>query len=253
MGKLIMNKEKIKVSVICIFNNENQLKKQLKTSLEIQNLDFEWIAIDNSNNRFRSAAEALNYGSRQSKGDILIYSHQDIFLKRDNELRKFVEAINECEVGSIVGTQGVIEPRKVYYSNLTAGTSYNSTIVEDYEEKLYEVSCVDEGFFGMKKETWNMLQFDEDLCDNWHLYCVEMCLHTRKQGHKVYVYPSQIHHFSMGTITLGYMRNLKKMCEVYRKDFKYIWTTCYKVKTNKFYINSLFFVWYLNRKIHKKL
>ncbi len=247
-----MDKDR-KISVICVYNNVNQLNEQLIASLKSQNVDYELIVLDNSNHKFNSASQALNYGSRISKGDILIFSHQDIFLKRIDELDRFAKTIDNCCVGTIIGTQGVKEPKKKYYSNITAGIKFDSRIIGDYNEKLYEVSCVDEGFFGMKRKTWDMLKFNEKLCDNWHLYTVEMCLHTRKKGNKVYVYPSQLHHFSMGTISLGYMQNLRRLCDVYRKDFKYIWTTCYKVKTSKLYINSLFFIWYLHRKIHGNL
>ena len=245
--------ENIKVSVICVFNDKSALDKQLKASLTNQNIEYELIALDNTSNRFKSAAEALNYGSSQAHGDILVYSHQDIYLKRPNELRGFVEAINNCPVGTVIGTQGVKEPRKVYYSNITAGNEYIDKIIEDYKEDYYEVSCVDEGFFGIKKQTWERLRFNEILCDNWHLYCVELCLHTRKNGNSVYVWPSQLHHFSMGVISLGYMKNLKKLCKVYRGDFKYIWTTCYKVRTNTVYIHLLFWMWCLNRIIRGKL
>lgn len=240
------------ISVICVYNNRVQFEKQLKSSLIDQDVDFELIAIDNTNHRFKSAAEALNYGSNVANGDIIIYSHQDIYLKRSNEIRLFADAISKSDIGTIIGTQGVKELSNKYYSNITAGNDYNSELMDDYAESLYEVSSVDEGFFGMRRETWSNLKFNENLCDNWHLYCVEMCLHTRKNGNKVFVYPLQLHHFSMGTISLGYMKNLKKLCYFYGNCFKYIWTTCYKVKTSKWYINGLVFIWYINRKIRRR-
>lgn len=242
-----------RVSLICVYNDEEQFKNELKTSLENQNEDYELIAIDNINNNFKSAAAALNYGSQNATGDIFIYSHQDIYLKRNDEIRNFARAIEKCENGSIIGAQGVREKSKAYYTNITCGPIYNDSLNTEYKENLYTVSCVDEGFFGMKRETWETLKFNEDLCDNWHLYCVEMCLHTRKNGGKVYVYPSQLHHFSMGTISLGYMKNLKRLCSTYRSSFKYIWTTCYKVHTNWFYINGLYILWCLNRKLRGRL
>lgn len=248
-----MCKEKSIISIICVYNNQNQFESQLKASLESQDVDYELIDIDNTNNKFKSAAEALNCGSKKANGDILIYSHQDIYLKRSDELNRFAKAIENCEIGTIIGTQGVKEPSKIYYSNISCGDEDIYSIKNDYPEQLYAVSCVDEGFFGMKRETWNLLKFNENLCDNWHLYCVEMCLHTRKEGNKVYVFPSQLHHFSLGKISLGYMNNLKRLCNVYRNDFKYIWTTCYKVKTNRIYINLLYGIWCLNRKIRGKL
>ena len=253
MSVYFMKKEKSRISVICVYNNKDQFENQLCKSLKQQDIEYDLIAIDNTKHNFMSAAEALNYGSEKARGDILIYSHQDIYLKQNDALKKIAEAIAECENGSIIGTQGVRERSKIYYSNLSCADEDIYAIKNQYPEELINVSCVDEGFFGMKKETWRKLKFNETLCDNWHLYCVEMCLHTRKLGHRVYVFPLQLHHFSMGTISLEYMKNLKKLCSVYRKNFKYIWTTCYKVKTNCLYINCLFFIWCLNRKIRGRL
>ncbi len=241
------------ISVICVFNDKNTFDRQLYASLKLQDVEYELIALDNTTQQFRSAAEALNYGSQKATGEILVYSHQDIFLKRSEELRRFAEAIANQPTGCILGAQGVKEPSKVYYSNITYGAEYIPEIVGDYPDDFYAVSSVDEGFFGMKKKTWEMLKFDEALCDNWHLYCVELCLRTRKHGNAVYVFPTQLHHFSMGTISLGYMKNLKKLCSVYRKDFKYIWTTCYKVRTNRLYIHGLYALWCLNRKLRGRL
>lgn len=240
------------VSVICVFNNEKQFENQLGSSLKCQNVEIELIKIDNRGKKYQSAAAALNYGANKAKGDILIFSHQDIYLKTKSEIKELAEAINKCEVGSVVGTQGVLEKNKDYYSNLTAGEQLNTRLNNMFEKKLYKVSCIDEGLFGMKKETWREHQFDEKICDNWHLYAVEQCLFARSHGTNVYVYPSQIHHFSKGRISLGYMQNLRELCKKYRSSFKYIWTTCYKVRTNPIYINGLVAVWCLNRLIRGK-
>ena len=242
----------MKISVICVFNNIDSYNTQLLASLKKQNIEYELIAVDNRQQEFSSAAKALNYAVRKAQGDVLIFVHQDIFFKTQNELKKLANAIWEQKIGTIIGTQGVREKSKKYYSNLTAGKELQEELNYECKNKLYEVACVDEGLFGMKKQTFEQHNFDEQLCDNWHLYCVEQCLYARANGNKVYVYPSQIHHFSYGNITYSYMDNLRRICRKYRKEFKYIWTTCYKVKTNPIYINILVFIWVLNRKIRRR-
>ena len=99
----------MKISVICVYNNEESFNSQLLYTLKKQKIDYELIAIDNRNHRFSSAAAALNYGARKSKGDVLIFSHQDIYLKTGNELEKLAEVISKEPIGTIVGTQGVRE------------------------------------------------------------------------------------------------------------------------------------------------
>ena len=243
----------MKVSVICGYNDKALLDTQLLPSLYIQNIKYEFVPVDNTKNKFSSASKALNYGASIATGDIFIFSHQDIYFKTPDELRQLTQCIQSCEDGSVIGTQGVRDGSKIYYTNLTSGIKLDENLVFDYEPKKYRVSCVDEGLFGMKRTTWDTHNFDEFLCDNWHLYCVEACLYARKQGYKVYVYPSQIHHFSRGIISLSYMVGLKRLCRIYRRDFKYIWTTCYKVRTNFLYINCLVWAWIFNRFLRRNL
>lgn len=237
----------MKVSVICVYNREEQLNAQLKASLSRQNIQYEFIGIQNSTGAFPSAAAALNHGARAASGDILIFSHQDIFLKTENALRELVEGIAHCETGTIVGTAGVKEPSKKYYENLTGGEAFDPTLQRKCENRLYPVSCVDEGLFGMTRATWQQHPFDEVLCDNWHQYAVEACLWAREQGHCVYVQPIQIHHFSMGRISRSYMQGLIRLADRYRKSHRFIWTTCYKVPTSWLYVRVLYFLWVANR------
>ena len=65
------------ISVICIYNSRELLEKYLLKSLNIQNMDYEQILVDNSSKKFASAAEALNYGGKKASGQYLICVHQD--------------------------------------------------------------------------------------------------------------------------------------------------------------------------------
>lgn len=243
----------MKTSIICVYNDVFKLNSQLLASIDTVNHKYEMILIDNNKMHFTSAASALNYGASKASGEILIFVHQDIYFKSCYELEKLVDVICENEIGTIVGTQGVRDKSKIYYSNITAGECLVTSYVTEFSEKQIEVSCVDEGCFGMKQSTWKMYKFDEKLCDNWHLYAVEMCLRARSEGHKVLVAPIQLHHFSYGHISDSYMNNMKLICRRYHKDFKYVWTTCYKVRTHPLYINILVFAWKLNRRIRGKI
>jgi hypothetical protein len=56
----------------------------LLKSLSEQNTDFELITIHNTENRFKSAAAALNWGGNQAAGDYLMFVHQDVDLYSDS-------------------------------------------------------------------------------------------------------------------------------------------------------------------------
>ena len=200
---------KVSVSVVCVYNNEEVFNKQLISSLKNQDIDYEVIGINNNIEKYESAAKALN-----------------------------------------VGAAGAKEKIRTHFGVYTSGPEYNSKYKEvDWDKKA--VSCIDECFFCMRKETFLLYQFNEELCDNWHLYGVELSLRARKAGNSVYVLTIQIHHFSYGRISIGYMRGLQKIVKAYHKDFKYVWTTCFKVPASPLYMKILFYIWYCNRKLRR--
>lgn len=241
----------MKVSIICVYNNEQALNTQLKESLRIQNIEYELVEVDNRSRRFNTAAEALNYGAQMSKGDVLLFVHQDVFFKDSDGVKKLVDFIERCKLGSIVGVAGAVAKSKENIGNYTTGSIYNEKMINKFRE-IVSVDCIDEVAFGMTKSTFALHEFDCNLCDNWHLYAVEMCLFQKKKGGKVYVYPIEIHHFSKGRINLLYMKNFLKIADFYRDDFKYIWTTCYKMKNTFIYTRFIFFCWIVNRVIRRK-
>lgn len=241
----------MEISIICIYNDQKQLDNCLIKSLRKQSIKYELILVDGSEKKYESCASALNYGVSESHGEILVFTHQDIILKREKELELFTQYISEMPTGTIVGIAGALEKNKFNIGNYTSGLRVNEQLIRKISSPI-QVSCVDECFFGMKKSTYNEHKFNEFLCDNWHLYAVEQCLYHRKYEGRVFVYPSQIHHLSKGKINLYYMNGLVKLADEYRENFKYIWTTCYKVNTDYYTIRLLRFIWIMNRKIKRR-
>ncbi len=241
----------MRVSVICIYNNPRQLEECLIKSLHRQDIEYELILVDGSKNEFSSCAAALNYGVKKSMGEILIFSHQDIVLKKTDELKRFVEYIEIMPECTIVGAAGALEKKRNNIGNYTTGMQINNELVKKFLSPV-QVACVDECFFGMKRSTYDRHEFNENLCDDWHLYAVEQCLFHRSHRGSIIVYPIEIHHLSQGKITCVYMDGLVRLVDVYGKDFKYLWTTCYKVRANYYTIRILRLVWILYRKIRRK-
>ena len=65
-------------SIICVYNNKKILDEMLLRSLSTQTKEFELILLDNYQNKFKSATEALNFGGKLAKNDYLMFVHQDI-------------------------------------------------------------------------------------------------------------------------------------------------------------------------------
>ncbi|MCK5160178.1 MAG: hypothetical protein KAQ99_01265 [Candidatus Aureabacteria bacterium] len=68
------------ISIICVYNNETIMNDYLLKNLKGRTLGFELIKINNTNNTFKSAAEAPNYGGKKAKGKYIMFVHQDVDL-----------------------------------------------------------------------------------------------------------------------------------------------------------------------------
>lgn len=221
-----------KISIICCYNSEEKLK-YLTDSLAYQDISYEPVLVDNSQNRFSCAAEALNYGAAAAQGDLLFFVHQDIRFKTKDSLRSLAEKSSVLKIHDIVGCAGAVleNGRKKTITNMTyspAEKHYPGT----FGEELLEAESLDECLFIMKKETWEQHPFDEKVCDHWHFYAVEQCLYNRLKGGRVYVLDSEINHLSeTGTLDRTYFRALVRLLRHYRGKYPYIvattgyWTT----------------------------
>ena len=59
------------ISIVCVYNDESVIENWLLKSLKDQTVEFELIKIDNTKNKFKSAAKALNYGGKKAKGSLV--------------------------------------------------------------------------------------------------------------------------------------------------------------------------------------
>ena len=215
------------ISVVCVWNNEEQYKNMLVHSLNIQDCDYELISIDNRNHTFTSCAVALNYGADHSTGEILVFVHQDISFEKKSSLKEFGLFI-ESHSDMIIGAFGA--KQKVY-------------------SEEYLCDTVDECCFGMTREIFDQLRFNENVCDGWHLYAVEMCLRAKELTKFVGVCNPGIRHFSGGNVDLNYMKKFKQLLIMYKHQ-GYICTTCKKMPCNLVYYYIYFFAWRVKKIIY---
>lgn len=98
-------------------------------------------------------------------------------------------------------------------------------------ENLYEAETLDECCVAMRKTVWKQLKFNEDICNGWHLYVVEMCLRAGEQGILIASGSFDIRHLSYGNVDEKYMKTFKKLLVIY-KERKWLATTCKTMPTN---------------------
>lgn len=206
----------------------------MQKSLENQTVEYELIGIDNRDGKYKSAASALNAGGGRSHGEILIFLHQDIVFEKENSLEDFIKAIPD-EMDSIVGLYGASHGKR-----------------RKIAENLYEAETLDECCVAMHKTVWKQLKFNENLCNGWHLYVVELCLRASEQGVLIASGNFEINHLSSGTVDEKYMNTFKELLVTYKKK-KWIATTCKVMPTNLFVFYLYYGIWKMKKAIFGNL
>ncbi|TFB09328.1 family 2 glycosyl transferase [Candidatus Atribacteria bacterium MT.SAG.1] len=213
------------ISVVCVYNNKNILENYLLKSLGNQTVNYELINIDNTQGKFKSASEALNYGGRKAKGDYIMFVHQDVDLSSNTWLKEVEKILDKLSNLGIAGVAGRSENIKGNITNIENGIPKKAAGGIHIKEPT-KVQTVDECLTIIPKSVFAKLQFDENACNDWHLYAVDYCLSVQKIGFNSYVIPIFIYHRSPGySISEQYYKTLKKILKKYKNYYAMVYTT----------------------------
>ena len=157
-------------------------------------------------------------------------------------------------IGSMNPEEGNLRPLKEFgifitnHPDMVVG-AYGAKQKGEICEAPYLCETVDECCFEMTCECFNRLRFNEEVCDGWDLYAVEMCLRgkdnvTRGEGG----YNPGIKHFSGGNVDSNYMIKFKQLLSIYHHE-GYICTTCESMPCNLFYYYVYFSIWSIKKKL----
>ncbi len=214
------------ISIVCVYNNKEILDNFLLKSLKIQTVDYELILMDNTEGKFKSAAETLNKAAINVDGNYIMFIHQDIDLMSTSWLEDTEKVLNSLDNLGIAGVAGISPwDEDNIISNIQQGVPPKN-ITDNIIETPQMVQTVDECLFIIPNHVFNILKFDEKVCNDWHLYAVDFSLSINNTGYNVYVIPTDIYHRSPGySISENYYITLKKVLKKHKKDNKAIFTT----------------------------
>ncbi|NYB26378.1 MAG: family 2 glycosyl transferase [Methanobacteriaceae archaeon] len=213
-------------SIICVYNDREILDNYLIKSLDNQNTNYELILVDNSDSKFKSAAEALNYGGQKATGDYLMFVHQDIELLSENWLIDAEKHSNSLKNLGIAGIAGRAYNKGWSITNIKDGIPPRDVSPNHGLKYPTKVQTLDECLIIIPKEIFSKINFDEENCDSWHLYAVDYSLSIKKIGYDVYVLPLPAYHRSRGySLSKGYYETLKKLLSKHGQDTSVILTT----------------------------
>ena len=246
------------ISVICVYNNKEILENCLLESIKNQTTKAELILLDNREGRFKSAAEALNYGGEQAKGKYLMFIHQDMILNSHLWTEEVERMLDNLPDFGIVGVAGKYKNTKMVISNIEHGIPKKAA-GEIHIKKPEKVQTVDECLIIIPKTLFGILHFDEKVCSDWHLYAVDYCLSVKRLGFDSYVIPMFAYHKSLAnSMSKKYFIILKKLLKKHKNYYKMVyttvgnWSTIYPVCISRVYFCSRKRVGRLLRKTIRK-
>ena len=230
MSKRMMKNRQTRVDIIVCYNNEKLYRDLEKSIQDRGGSGVQWniIGVDNTKNSFRSAAEAYNQAFKNSTGECVIFCHQDVLF-----LEKSLSAIAEKCLNfphTLWGAAGVEKAGQIIsnMSVLKEGWKYG-TLEKGSDAK---VQTLDECMIAASRSLFEKFQFDEETCNGWHLYAVDLSLQCILQNYEVKVLDANIVHLSGGNMDYSFWKTEKSLVKKYRGKIHKINTTCFWTYTN---------------------
>ncbi len=185
------------ISVMCIYNDTEQLERYLLRGLKRQDIDFELITIDNTRGQHQAAVPALNSAGCSSRGDLLMFIHQDVEMLSPSWLRDAERHIACLPDFGAAGVAG-----RTAHGKMTASVWHGEPAKRVSKRKPRKTPLKTQTLDGCVAITpasvFRQVRFDEGTCSGWHLFIADYCLTLGMKGLGVYVLPGDVYHRSTG-------------------------------------------------------
>jgi len=170
------------VSIVCVYNDPAVRQGCLDRSIRenpVNELDIEYIPIDNVQGTYRSAGAALNYGASLAKNDVVVFVHQDVFL---HSLEMVVRAAGRMQAGhfGVLGAVGVAADGRI-----VGRVRDRVVLIGEIAYSPSEVDSVDEVLFMVPRSLVLREPLTESTAMAWHGYAVEYGLRVQPMGLRV--------------------------------------------------------------------
>lgn len=193
------------ISLIICTRHPHELDELRKNVDATIGTEYQWVVIDNSQNRYNLCA-AYNEGVRRSKGEILCFMHDDIVYHTPDWGKNVEKHFQSTEVGMIgvVGSHIIPEVSdwRVGYApyhvlhfiqrhhSFSHYDSYFAMYVRScLQGPLTDVAVLDGVWFCLPKALFDngTVRFDEERFTSFHIYDLDISMQVVQSGKKLYV------------------------------------------------------------------
>jgi Glycosyltransferase like family len=171
----------------------------------------EYLRVDNRRKQSGICA-AYNSGVAQSKGDILVFVHEDAFFMLPGWGQALEQKFAADPALGLVGVAGTQYLGSESMSWGCAGQPYiKGRVVHELEggreffmsvfslnKSDAEVVAVDGLFFAVRRTLFDRIRFDEALFDAYHFYDLDLCMQVRRTHRLIVTWDILLQHRSAG-------------------------------------------------------
>lgn len=220
------------LSIIVCSRNKTLPKEFTENINNTIGVDYEIIAIDNSDNEY-SIFSAYNIGISKSNYSYLCLVHEDVLFHTNNWGSTIIAHLQDMRTG-IIGIAGadlvtrvpaawstLISPSQNMIQTDLSGKKPTEFLIEPEGFNCSKRSSItlDGVFMCMRKELMKEISFDENI-KGFHGYDYDITIQSIVLGYVNYViYDIKLEHFSRGKTDITYFRNL---IFIFKKWEKYL-------------------------------
>jgi hypothetical protein len=222
------------ISIVCVYNDARSLKDILLKGLERQTVDFELITVDNRDNRYRSAAQALNYGAKEANGKYIAFVHQDVEFQSPSFLCDLERILDGLPNLGIFGGAGMSKNGRDFGERARGFKADRDLVVgaSDLREPE-EVQTLDEAIIIVPNSVFRKIKFDEKVFDGWHCYGADYCLSVGQLGLRSYAMTMSAKHRTRFTNVENLLKFQKRLYNKHRSNYRDIYLTTYPRKLSR--------------------
>jgi hypothetical protein len=172
-------------------------------------------------------AEGYNRGLRQSRGAIVIFSHDDIEFVANDFGNRIIRHMDSCDVLGVMGTRRLSGPNWCEGSGLPYGygqMAYRNTQTGKFDVVIWSVparrvdnmQAMDGMFLCARREVAEKLRFDQEVFRRFHLYDIDFTYRAHKAGYRCSV-AADLHaiHASGGRFDQQWEQDCRRFVELH--------------------------------------
>ena len=208
--------------IICSITPEKFDKVRRNYSQRLFGIQHEIIGIHDA----RSLCEGYNRGARQARGDVLVFSHDDIEIVSEDFSTQLLAALESHDVVGLIGTTRARGAAWIFgdWPHLhgqvgmpVADGGYTVTAYRMTGPVTAGVQAMDGLFIAARRAAWQAVPFDEEAFDGWHLYDMDFSFRAHRAGLRCAVLNSLlIVHDSLGNPGTDWRRLAARFLDKHR-------------------------------------